>query len=1306
MAVTVTEGTPNTTAAANFDVAIPSHDAGDLLVLMVAKNQGSSSAPSISTAGWHTEVIQPGATGSNHILVGWKEGDGAEDEVRVTNMAAGTLIGKVLRAQNADVTSPVIGTSDTENSAGGTATSSKTFDVGTAAAGQLGVSVICWASATSSPNVTNSYVLDETTGFYGLAHKVLTDTDDSIDWSWTTARNWRACLVVFKEASNVLVTPSTVATTSGVGSPTVVPNTIVAATTVAAKSYPMWLLPSTFNEGSASQVGNTNATQIGGSTVVSGISVPGTAFLIWTSHFTGSHADPSPALDAPSGWSSVLSAGGSSAGGSVWVRIWARIVHPGETIDTGVSTAGSCDTMMSSLYYMPGYGELTAVTGSLTNDDDVFISLAEMQSYSTTGWIAGYALASTAEIVVAPGGGWSDYLTYPAGGLSVFYAHNATAPYGLQTSASWILDTAVPHVAWSIRVVATPVTASGIPTPGTVAGVFAVPSVTKTATATLTPSTVATAATAPAPTVSSVTNTTVALSTVATVGAVGAATASASASAAPATVATTTGGMADGATTSYISIATSAGTVVWRITAGTVLSSTVTPASVGGVFGVPPPSLVATATFSITTVPTNGAVPSATVSSSPVVTPNTVAAPLAVPAPTVSAVSNASHTTGVVGTVSAVPSVAVTASSTVTPATVGTTSAIEAPTISSSTSSTVELATVATLGGVPSLTISASVTVSAGVATTTAIGAEISTTALVTPATVSTLSTQPEVIPSIGINAVAEPATVATSSAVGSVSLTATATLTPATVAGVGAVGSVAVLGPTNVWLTTIALPVSIGPVALRVDPVVARPSVGITSTIGSTVATSPNTGPATASTTTSIPAVTILVVSDATATPATVATTSDVPSLTYSASASVAPATVGGVSGVGAEASVREDATVPLATVASVCAVPTIEVLLADRPTPATVGTTTSIAASVRVDCTITPPTVASVAAVGGASTLQSITQPATVVGRAGVPMVTIVSSPTVTPATVATITPNPTTRPNSTLILEIATVATSASIPSAALSCNGRVKARTVNCRFGISGSVRTDQPVLPSTVSTRFFVHGPSPRVNRHLMAPEASSHRTRHHMPDRANWTVLQQQRSNREALHLLGEYTMFVLLWTDADRDAGLVQTCQTCLTDENVLKAYGQARKIKCPDCFGTTFSGGFRAKIIRPALWDTNSKVLREEGPRGQETVRTASVQSTSDFRMNVGDWVVRADGSRWQVQSVSRTSLHTGFEHITPDDVLGNNFGNVVEEPGDSPAFLVPPDTPAIRTLLDRSMIRYPIDYEGSEVIRGSLA
>lgn len=206
-------------------------------------------------------------------------------------------------------------------------------------------------------------------------------------------------------------------------------------------------------------------------------------------------------------------------------------------------------------------------------------------------------------------------------------------------------------------------------------------------------------------------------------------------------------------------------------------------------------------------------------------------------------------------------------------------------------------------------------------------------------------------------------------------------------------------------------------------------------------------------------------------------------------------------------------------------------------------------------------------------------------------------------------------------------------------------------------------------------------------------------------DPQGYAVQQERYRHDQALNTYGEYAMFVLRWTIRDHKAGLVERCSECyLAHGKIAETYEQPSRRDCPSCYGTTFEGGIRAKIIRTSLWDANEEDY-QDARRGESILQTASVQSTSDFRMRTGDYIFRADGSRWQMRTVSTNALRTGFlepEHRTE---VGYNYGLVQREDEDTVAYLIPPATADLIDILDVSSLRTPPDFSAHEEINGSL-
>jgi hypothetical protein len=193
----------------------------------------------------------------------------------------------------------------------------------------------------------------------------------------------------------------------------------------------------------------------------------------------------------------------------------------------------------------------------------------------------------------------------------------------------------------------------------------------------------------------------------------------------------------------------------------------------------------------------------------------------------------------------------------------------------------------------------------------------------------------------------------------------------------------------------------------------------------------------------------------------------------------------------------------------------------------------------------------------------------------------------------------------------------------------------------------------------------------------------------------------------ESLYVWGEYAVFVLLWTTRDENEGLVGRCPTCyLSYGKIADAYGQASKERCPDCFGTTFEGGYRALIVRPTLWTDTDDADKPEERRGTVVVSQATVQSTSDFVMRTGDYVFRADGTRWRVGGVDAESVTTGFDtKASPYDNVGVAAQSVMRLDESHVAYTIAMTIEEQIELLDLENVRRPIDFTATEDLRGPL-
>lgn len=189
------------------------------------------------------------------------------------------------------------------------------------------------------------------------------------------------------------------------------------------------------------------------------------------------------------------------------------------------------------------------------------------------------------------------------------------------------------------------------------------------------------------------------------------------------------------------------------------------------------------------------------------------------------------------------------------------------------------------------------------------------------------------------------------------------------------------------------------------------------------------------------------------------------------------------------------------------------------------------------------------------------------------------------------------------------------------------------------------------------------------------------------------------------MNSFGEFAMFVLLWNILDHNAGLVERCSTCyLAQGKIADVYGQSSQAKCPDCYGTTFEGGIKAKLVRTSLWDVNEEDNQADH-RGEVIVQTATVQATSDFRLRSGDYIFRADGTRWKMRTMSTNSLRTGFMEPEFRTEVGWNYGTVNREDYSSVAYDIPPDPETLMAALDVTHLRYKPDFSMLEEVHGPL-
>lgn len=238
-------------------------------------------------------------------------------------------------------------------------------------------------------------------------------------------------------------------------------------------------------------------------------------------------------------------------------------------------------------------------------------------------------------------------------------------------------------------------------------------------------------------------------------------------------------------------------------------------------------------------------------------------------------------------------------------------------------------------------------------------------------------------------------------------------------------------------------------------------------------------------------------------------------------------------------------------------------------------------------------------------------------------------------------------------------------------------------------------------------------PIPAPDPAALGPTTSGVDTRerpYYLREPQNWAVAQEIARHAQALYSIGEWVYLVLMWHQLDFAAGLVARCSRCWggaptsKERRVSEVYAQPTQNECPTCFGTTFEGGYRARIVRPALLADVEETERQDA-KGSMHPASLSVETTADFRLRPGDYLVRADGSRWQLSAVSRSMVRTGYEHPAQPEAAVAYKARAALEERTSVAYRIPPtDKLAVRQVLGQQL-RFPADWTAYQDIRGPL-
>lgn len=191
---------------------------------------------------------------------------------------------------------------------------------------------------------------------------------------------------------------------------------------------------------------------------------------------------------------------------------------------------------------------------------------------------------------------------------------------------------------------------------------------------------------------------------------------------------------------------------------------------------------------------------------------------------------------------------------------------------------------------------------------------------------------------------------------------------------------------------------------------------------------------------------------------------------------------------------------------------------------------------------------------------------------------------------------------------------------------------------------------------------------------------------HWAAQREDYAFKTLRRDIADTLFKFGEWVLVVLMWSLADFEDGLVDRCSVCYTAAGRLaEVYQQPNKRLCPSCYGTTFEGGIRALVRRPALV-IDDDVDEAPSKHGVREVQSARADIWVDFTLRTNDYLIRSDNSRYQVHVPAMDTLYHGYGFVAPAFTGMCQQVSINLEDRSSVVYLVPPgDNTDIFDLLD---------------------
>lgn len=224
-------------------------------------------------------------------------------------------------------------------------------------------------------------------------------------------------------------------------------------------------------------------------------------------------------------------------------------------------------------------------------------------------------------------------------------------------------------------------------------------------------------------------------------------------------------------------------------------------------------------------------------------------------------------------------------------------------------------------------------------------------------------------------------------------------------------------------------------------------------------------------------------------------------------------------------------------------------------------------------------------------------------------------------------------------------------------------------------------------------------------------------------DVEGWAIARELQVHAQALWQYGELVFWALMWSISDFENGLVMRCFRCwdgdrnlpamqAPEQQIAAAYGQGNQYGCPVCYNSAFAlpeqmsalPGLRALIVRPAIFDDFDRAQSRQA-KGIFNTAGLNIESTPDFRVRNGDYVFRADNTRFQLKVPHRITLRTGFALPWQSAAaITYNFAQASLEDPLTVAYQIPPPAASLASILG-TYTRIPVTYNWAEVINGPL-